>query len=204
MTRELALRLFDFGAILRLRRIRDAEAALAVAALIVVLAVGVLNVLLVAVALSIGVFVYRTVRPHDAVLGHLEDIDGYRDIDENEGGQTLPGLLVYRFDAGLYFPNVPFFAERIKALEARADVPVCWVIVNTEAVTYIDATAIDTLRELRSELAKRDVVLALARPKASLRRVLKDTGLAAEFGEVHMFPTVRAGVAAYRVRSAPE
>ncbi|MCX5390556.1 SulP family inorganic anion transporter [Streptomyces sp. NBC_00094] len=193
-----ALKLIDVGGILRLRRIRDAEAGLAVCALIGVLALGVLNGLLVAVALSIGVFVYRTVRPHDALLGHLDDIDGYRDIEENEGAQTLPGLVVYRFDAALYFPNVPFFTERLKTLVAGQETPVRWVLVNAEAVTYIDSTAVDALRELRDDLDAQGVVLAFARCKASLRRVFEDTGFTAETGERHFYPTVRAGVAAYR------
>ncbi|MFF1872058.1 SulP family inorganic anion transporter [Kitasatospora herbaricolor] len=193
-----ALNLLDVGAIWRLRRIRDTEAALALAALVGVLALGVLNGLLVAVVLSIGVFVYRTVRPHDAVLGHLQDIDGYRDIEENESAQTQPGLVVYRFDAALYFPNVPFFSARVTELVAGGRPAVRWVVVNVEAVTYIDATAVDALTKLHTDLAARDVVLAFARPKASVRRVFADTGLTTQVGQAHLFPTVRAAVAAFQ------
>ncbi|MEY2243145.1 SulP family inorganic anion transporter [Streptomyces sp. BF23-18] len=192
-----ALNLFDFGAIWRLRRIHDTEAGLALAALLAVLSLGVLNGLLVAVALSIGVFVYRTVRPNDAVLGHLQDIDGYRDIDENEDAETRPGLLVYRFDAALYFPNVSFFTSRIEELLDRARPPVRWLVVNFEAVTYIDATAVDALAQLQTDLAARGVVLAFARPKAVLRRVFADTGLTARVGDALVFPSVRAAATAF-------
>ncbi|MFD3537665.1 SulP family inorganic anion transporter [Streptomyces sp. NPDC058664] len=197
-----ALNLFDFAGILRLRRIRDTEAALAVAALLAVLALGVLNGLLVAVALSIGVFVYRTVRPHDAVLGHLKDIDSYRDVEENAGAHTEPGLVVYRFDAPLYFPNVPFFAARVRSLADHAPSTLRWIVVNMEAVTYIDATAVDALGKLHTELADRGVVLAVARPKASLRRVFAETGLTAQLGEEYLFPSVRTAAAAFRETSA--
>ncbi|MCT9011826.1 SulP family inorganic anion transporter [Streptomyces rhizosphaerihabitans] len=193
-----ALNLFDFAGILRLRKVRDTEAALAVAALLAVPALGVLNGLLVAVALSMGVFVYRTVRPHDAVLGHLKDVDSYQDVDEHEGAQTQPGLVVYRFDAPLYFPNVPFFVARVRALVDRAPSGLRWLVVNAEAVTYIDATAVDALSELHTELADRGVVLAFARPKASMRRVFADTGLTAQVGEEHLFPSVRAAAAAFQ------
>jgi SulP family sulfate permease len=89
-----ALGLFDFSGIVRLRKVRDAEAGLAAAALIGVLAFGVIGGLALAVALSIGVFVYRAVRPHDAVLGALEDVDGYVDIERSPAAQVLPGLVV--------------------------------------------------------------------------------------------------------------
>ncbi|MCM2416713.1 STAS domain-containing protein [Streptomyces sp. RKAG293] len=193
-----ALKLFDFKGILRLHKVRDAEAGLAVCALVAVLALGVLNGLLVAVALSIGIFVHRTVRPHDAVLGHDQDIDGFRDIEVHHSAQTVPGLVVYRFDAALYFPNVPFFSDRVLQVVADAPPKVRWILVNVEAVTYIDSTAIDALRDLHQKLAKRDVVLAFARAKTPLRRVLTNTGMTELVGEGFLFPTVRAGVAAYR------
>ncbi|MFJ7964092.1 SulP family inorganic anion transporter [Streptomyces sp. NPDC096324] len=196
-----ALSLFDFGAIWRLRRIRDTEAALACAALVAVLALGVLKGLLVAVGLSIGVFVYRTVRPHDAILGHLQDIDSYRDIEKNEHAHTQPGLVVYRFDGPLYFPNVPFFTTRVTELTHDAQPAVRWVVVNVEAVTYIDATAVDALAQLHSDLAARGTLLAFARPKAFLRRIFADTLLTDQVGEANLFPTVRAAVAAFQDRA---
>ncbi|MFI2203322.1 metal-sensing transcriptional repressor [Streptomyces sp. NPDC020192] len=90
-----------------LRMVHDSEAALAVAAMVGVIALGVLNGLGVAVLLSIGLFVHRSVRPHDAVLGKTPDLDRFHDIEVHEQVETVPGLIVYRFDAPLFFPNAP-------------------------------------------------------------------------------------------------
>ena len=137
-----AIGLFDVRSIWRLRRVREAEFALAVVALVGVLLFGVLGGVVVAVALSIAVFVYRAVRPHDAVLGAVEDVDGYHDIARYADAETLPGLVVYRFDAPLFFPNVEYFRERVLGL-VDAERSLEWIIVNAEAFTYVDATAID-------------------------------------------------------------
>lgn len=186
--------------VIRLRRVRDTEAGLAVAATLAVLAFGVLGGLLVAVGLSIGVFVYRSVRPHDAILGKSPDIDGYHDITRHQDMQTLPGLVVYRFDAALYFPNSPYFADRVRQVLADAEQPISWFMLNAEAITYIDTTAVETLRALHTEMAGLGVVLTVARAKAPLREVLAKTGMTDVIGREHFFPTVRSGVEAFRSR----
>jgi SulP family sulfate permease len=95
----------------RLRHVRAAEVGLAIVALIGVLVFGVLGGVAVAIGLSIAVFVYRTVRPHDTVLGAVADVDGYHDIERYEDAQTVPGLIVYRFDAPLFFANAEHFRQ---------------------------------------------------------------------------------------------
>jgi len=99
------------------------------------------------------VYVYRSIRPHDAILGAVHDVDGYHDIDAYAAAETVPGLIAYRFDAALYFPNAPYFKERMLALVAAAETPARWVLINAEAITYIDTTGVATLRELRADLA---------------------------------------------------
>ncbi|SEK53262.1 SulP family inorganic anion transporter [Streptacidiphilus jiangxiensis] len=198
-----AVGMISASGMVRLRRVHDSEAALALATMLAVLAFGTLGGLLIAVGLSIGVFVYRTVRPHDAVLGRQPDVDGYHDIAIHEDAQTEPGLVVYRFDAPLYFPNALWFRDRVRevvaATEARPDNggPVRWLVANVEAVTYIDSTAVQMLRDLHDELAERGIVLALARAKHPLRVVLRRSGLAQVLGEERIFPTVATAVAAY-------
>ncbi len=194
-----AIGLFDVRSIWRLRRVRDAEFALAVVALVGVLLFGVLGGVVVAVALSIAVFVYRAVRPHDAVLGAVEDVDGYHDIARYADAETLPGLVVYRFDAALFFPNVEYFRERVLGL-VDAERSLEWLIVNAEAFTYVDATAIDALRQLHADLAERGVVLAFARLKGRQQEIFEQTGLTEQIGRDRFFPTVRAGVDAFRSR----
>ena len=100
--------LINIRSIWRLRHVRSAEVALALVAFGGVLVFGVVGGVVVAIALSIGVFLYRAARPHDAVLGRVDDIDGYHDIARWEGAETVPGLLVYRFDAPPYFVNAEY------------------------------------------------------------------------------------------------
>jgi SulP family sulfate permease len=195
-----ALSLFNLGGIWRLRRVRAAETGLAVVALVGVLLFGVLSGLVIAAALSAGVFVYRSIRPHDAVLGSDPDIDGYHDVTRSAAPQTVPGLIVYRFDASIYFPNALYFRDQVRALIAAADPPPRWFMLNAEAVTYVDATAIDMLRDLQAELAEAGIVFAIARAKGMLRDVFASTGLDSVVGAENFHPSVRAGVAAFRER----
>jgi SulP family sulfate permease len=195
-----ALGLFDIRSIWRLRRVRDAEVGLAAAATAGVLAFGVFGGVLVAVGLSIGMFLYRAVRPHDALLGAVDDIDGYHDIERHEGAAVVPGLIVYRFDATLFFPNAEYFRQRVLALTAAADPPAEWFMVNAETFVYVDATAMDALKELRAELASKGVLLAFARVKGRLAEIFTETGFMDELGPENVFPTVRTGVEAYIAR----
>ena len=194
-----ALTLFEFESVWRLRRVRTAEVALALAATLGVLLFGVLGGIALAIALSIGVFTYRVARPHDAVLGHDLDVDGYRDA-ERWPVQAEPGLLVYRFDAPLFFPNADYFQRRVSELVDAAEPKPEWVVVTAEAWIYVDATAIAALRQLSRDLAATGVTLCIARSKARLREIFEDTGFADELGREHLFPTVRAAVGAFGAR----
>ena len=108
--------LINVRSIWRLRHVRPAEVALALVAFGGVLVFGVVGGVVVAIALSIGIFLYRAARPHDAVLGRVDDVDGYHDVTRWEGAETVPGLLVYRFDATPFFVNADYFRQRVLAL----------------------------------------------------------------------------------------
>ena len=113
--------LINIRSIWQLRRVRPAETALALVAVGGVLLFGVVGGVAVAIALSIGVFLYRAARPHDAVLGRVADVDGYHDIERWEGAEVVPGLLVYRFDAPLFFVNAEYLRTRVLALADAAE-----------------------------------------------------------------------------------
>jgi SulP family sulfate permease len=192
-----AMGLLDIRAIIRLRVVRPEESLLALVTLMGVLLFGILGGLTVAVGLSIGVFVYRSVRPHDATLGTIPNVDGYHDISRHENAATVPGLIVYRFDAALYFANSMYFKDRILAIIDETDPRPQWLLINAEAITYIDSTAIDTLYTLYRELQSRDIVLAMARTKGPIRDILEPAGLTALIGSEHFFTSVSSGVQAY-------
>jgi sulfate permease, SulP family len=132
------------------------------------------------------------------LFGSSRDLDGYRDVAEHPDAASVPGLLVYRFDAPLYFANAAYFTARIQTLVAAADPKPRWVVFNAEAVTYIDATAIDALRTVRIGLGDAGIVFAVARAEAHLRRVFATSGYATELGEDRTFHSVRAAVDAYQ------
>jgi sulfate permease, SulP family len=188
--------LINIRSIWRLRRVRPAEVALALVAFGGVLVFGVIGGVVVAIALSIGVFLYRSARPHDAVLGRVADADGYHDIARWEDAETVPGLLVYRFDAPPFFVNATYLRQRVLAL-ADASEDVSWLVLNAEAWTYLDATAIDVLSRLHVELEQRGIALCFARLKGRQREIFEETGLTARIGPDRLFPTVRAAVAAF-------
>ena len=191
--------LINVRSIRRLRHIRPAEVVLAVVAFGGVLVFGVVGGVVVAITLSIGVFLYRSARPHDAVLGRFDDVDGYHDVASREGAQTMPGLLVYRFDAPPYFVNAEYLRQRVLELvDASEDVR--WLVLNAEAWTYLDATAIDVVTHLQVELEQRGIALSFARLKGRQREIFEETGLTARIGPERFFPTVRAAVAAFESR----
>ena len=188
--------LINIHSIWRLRHVREAEVALALVAFGGVLVFGVVGGVVVAIALSVGVFLYRAARPHDAVLGRVDDVDGYHDIARWEGAETVPGLLVYRFDAPPFFVNAAYLRERVLELVDATD-DVRWLVLNAEAWTYLDATAIDVLIRLHDELDQRGIALCFARLKGRQREIFEETGLTARIGPDRFFPTVRAAVAAF-------
>ncbi len=195
--------LINIRSIWRLRHVRSAEVALALVAFGGVLVFGVVGGVVVAIALSIGVFLYRAARPHDAVLGRVDDVDGYHDIARGEDAETVPGLLVYRFDAPPFFVNADYLRQRVLELvDASQDVR--WLVLNAEAWTYLDATAIDVLARLDVELEQRGIALCFARLKGRQREIFEETDLTARIGPDRFFPTVRAAVAAFEAAQAGE
>ena len=195
-----AIGLIDLRGMWRLRHIRDAEVALALSAFTGVLLFGVLGGVAVAIALSVGVFLYRAARPHDAVLGAVADIDGYHDIERFTDAQTIPGLLIYRFDAPPFFVNAEYLRRRVLALlESSSGVE--WLVMNAEAWMFLDATAIDTIKQLQSDLEAVGVTLCFARLKGRQREIFEQTGLTDQVGGSRFFPTVQSAVTAFAAQS---
>ena len=195
-----AIGLIDVRSIWRLRDVREAEVGLALAALFGVLIFGVLGGVAIAIALSIGVFLYRAARPHDAVLGKVPGVDGYHDVERWDDAEVVPGLVVYRFDAAVFFVNAEYFRQRVLRLADAAEPSPEWLVVNAEAWTYLDATAVDSIGQLQRELADRGVTLCFARLKGRQREIFEQTGLLEQIGRDRLYPTVRAAVAAFRAR----
>jgi len=197
-----ALRLIDGAEFARLARFRRSELVLAVATTAGVALLGPLYGVVFAVGLSIVDLVRRVARPHDGVLGYVPGVAGMHDIADYPDARQVPGLVVYRYDSPLFFANVEDFKRRAQAaLNAGTGHPE-WFLLNAEAIVEVDISAIDALDELREELARRNVVFAMARVKQDLREPLALAGFISRIGEDRVFMTLPTAVQAYLGRYA--
>ena len=192
-----AIGLIEAAEARRLYRVRRSEFVLWLAAFAGVALLGVLVGIFVAILLSLGDFVRRAWRPHDAVLGREDDLKGYHDIDRHPTARRIPGLLLYRFDAPLFFANAGYFRRCVRRLVDDATSPVRWVVVAAEPITDIDTTAADTLRDLLEELRQEGVTLAFAELKGPVKDRLRRYGLFDAVGPDRFFPTVGTAVDGY-------
>lgn len=197
-----ALRLIDVAEFRRIGRFRRSELLLSLVTTGSVLVLGVLYGVLVAVALSVFDLLRRIARGHDAVLGFVPGLAGMHDVDDYPAARPLPGLVVYRYDAPLFFANAEDF--RTGALAAvdwsaeHSGVPVRWFVLNVEANVEVDLTALDAVEQVRAELAARGIVFAMARVKQDLRVALDAAGLTTRIGPDRLFPTLPTAVEAFR------
>ena len=199
-----ALRLIDPGAFARLWRFRPSECVLALGTLAGVLLTGPLTGVSLAVGLSVVALFSRLARPHAAVMGEIPGLAGFHDVADWRGGHTIPGLVLFRYDAPLCFANAEDFRRRALAAVVGAESSVEWLVINAEAIVEIDSTAAEMLLGLRQELSERGVLLALTRVKRELHAQLEAAGVLAKVGEAHVYPTIPTAVAAFQSRGDPE
>ena len=170
---------------------------LSAAAFLGVLLLGVLPGIAVAVGLSILNIFRQAWWPYSTVLGRVHGVKGYHDVRSYPEARQLPGLVIYRFDAPLFFANVKTFRDQVRRL-ARADPTPGWIVIAAEPVTDVDTTASDVLTELDQELSAQGISLVFAELKDPVRRKIERYGLARTIEPRHFFPTIGAAVAAFR------
>jgi len=189
--------LVEFDVMWRIYRFYPRSSLLAATATLGVLAAGVIPGILFGVAISLIGLINRISRPMDAVLqavpGH-----GYHDIGENPTGQTIPGLIAYRFYAPLIFSNAGYFVEQVRHLVAHSPTPVRWFLIDAQAITDIDVTAAESLRNLIQELQEHGVVLKIARANRPLRAVLERIGVTHDLGQENFFSSVHKAIQAFQ------
>jgi MFS superfamily sulfate permease-like transporter len=192
-----SMSLADIPGLRRLWRQRRVEFSLAVAAFLGVALLGVLPGIAVAVGLSVFNVFRRSWWPYRTTLGRASGINGYHDVREHPEAQTLPGLVLFRFDAPLIFANARTFREEVRHLAAQQPPP-RWIVVAAEPITDVDTTAADMLAELDGELDGQGIALVFAEMKSPVRQKLDRYHLTGEIEVEHFFPTVEDAVAAYR------
>ncbi|ELS05516.1 high affinity sulfate transporter 1 [Xenococcus sp. PCC 7305] len=193
-----ATRLIQLSEFIRLYRFRSSELILALITTITVLLTDILVGVAVAISLSVIELLARVARPHDAVLGTVPNLAGLHDVDDWPQATTIPGLVIYRYDAPLCFANGENFKKRaLEAVESE-DNPVEWFVLNMEANVEIDITAIDILEELRRELATRGIIFGMARVKQDLYSQLKRSEFIPQIPPEYIFPTLPTAIAGFQ------
>ncbi len=181
----------------RIYRIQPWEFWLSVVCFVGVAVLGVIPGIGLAIVVAIIEFLWDAWRPHCAVLGREEGLKGYHDITRYPHARQIPGLVLFRWDAPLFFANAELFKERVLDVVAASPAPVRWFVVAAEPVTSVDVTAADTLSELDNLLHESGIELCFAELKDPVKDKLKRFGLFAQIGEAFFFPTLGAAVSNY-------
>ncbi len=192
-----ALSLFDADGLRRLWRQRRSELGLALVAFLAVILFGALPGIAAAVGLSLLDFIRRAWRPHDAVLGRVANYKGYHDVGRHPDARLVPGLVLYRWDAPLFFANADLFRERAIQTVERAPRPVRWLALAAEPITDVDTTAADMLEAMITELARRGVELHFAELKGHVKDRLQAYGIYGRLGPERFHPTIGRTVKDY-------
>jgi MFS superfamily sulfate permease-like transporter len=199
-----AIGLFDVTGLRDLIRMSWREGLLSLGTTLGVLVLGVLPGVMLAIALSLAWLLMVASRPKDAVLGRVPGLRGFHSLADYPQASTVPGLLLYRFEANLVFFNIDYFGERLRAAIQGCKTPVEWVVVDASPVNWIDATALQRLDELRAELAARGIMLGIARARHSLNRAFNPSWVAQRLPtkDLRRFPTLKAAVHAFQRHKA--
>ncbi|MBO0683682.1 MAG: SulP family inorganic anion transporter [Candidatus Dormibacteraeota bacterium] len=195
-----ALGLFEVRNVRRLLSADRPEFALSIISFLAVVLLGVLPGIAVSVGLSLLDFIRHAWRPHDAVLGRVDGVKGYHDLARHPDARQIPGLLLFRWDAPLFFANSGLFQQRVRRLVA-AGPQVRWLVVAAEPITDVDSTGFDMLEELRIELEGAGIQLAFAEMKGPVKDRVARYGLMKSLGSDFFFPTMGMAVKEYLRRT---
>jgi high affinity sulfate transporter 1 len=192
-----SLSLADVPGTMLLYRRRRTEFALSIAAFLGVVVLGVLPGIAIAIALSVGNVFRRAWWPYQTVVGRIPGLAGYHDTRSYPEAERLPGCVIFRFDAPLFFANSRTFREQIRAL-ALSDPAPAWILVAAEPITDVDTTAADMLQSLDEDLNTRGISLVFAEMKDPVRRKIDRYELTRTIDPAHFFPTLDAAIAAFQ------
>ena len=192
-----AIGLIEIPDLMRIRKMERWEFRLSVGCLFGVAILGVIPGIGLAIAAAVVEFLWSVWRPHYAVLGRVDQVKGYHDISRYPQARRIPGLVLFRWDAPLFFANVEFFQQRVLEAVISSPTPVRWLVVAAEPVTRLDVTASDVVAALDQTLHDAGIELVFAEMKDPVKDKLKRFGLFKQLGEEAFFPTVGAAVKQY-------
>ncbi|MFX1675546.1 sulfate permease [Paraburkholderia sp. A2WS-5] len=192
-----AIGLFEFADLKRIYRIQQWEFWLSMVCFAGVAVFGAIPGIGIAVVIAIIEFLWDGWRPHYAILGRVEDVRGYHDIERYPQAERIPGLVLFRWDAPLFFANAELFQERLLQAVDTSPTPVRRIVVAAEPVTSVDVTSADMLRELVRVLDERGIALHFAEMKDPVRDKLERFELMPLIGSERFHPTVGSAVDDY-------
>jgi len=192
-----AIGLIEVSDLRRIYRIQRWEFWLAMTCFAGVAAFGAIPGILIAIVMAVIEFLWDGWRPHSAVLGRVDRVEGYHDIARYPDARLIPGLVLFRWDAPLFFANAEFFHDRVLDAIARSPTPARWLVVAAEPVTSIDVTSADAICELDDALDAAGVELCFAEMKDPVKDKLKRFGIFERFGEKRFFATIEEAVNGY-------
>jgi MFS superfamily sulfate permease-like transporter len=192
-----AIGLFEIADLRRIYRIQQWEFWLSMACFLGVAILGPIQGILIAIIIALLEFVWDGWRPHYAVLGRADGVKGYHDTIRYPDARLIPGLVLFRWDAPLFFANAEQFHEQVLIAVNASLTPVSWFVVAAEPVTSVDVTAADMLAELDDELHKAGIQLVFAEMKDPVKDKFKRFDLTTRFDDRHFFPTLGQAVNAY-------
>jgi MFS superfamily sulfate permease-like transporter len=192
-----AIALIEVADLRRIYRMQRWEFWLSMLCLAGVAVFGAIPGIALAIAIAVIEFLWDGWRPYSAVLGRVDGVKGYHDISRYPESRQIPGLILFRWDAPLFFANAELFRDRVMMAVESSPTQVNWLVVGAEPVTSIDVTSADTLDELDHTLAKAGIRLCIAEMKDPVKDKLKRFGLFSQFGEDRFFATLGEAVGCY-------
>jgi high affinity sulfate transporter 1 len=192
-----AIGLIEITDLRRIYRIQRWECWLSIVCTVGVAVFGAIEGIGLAIVIAIIEFLWDAWRPYSAVLGRADGVKGYHDIKRYPDAHLIPGLVLFRWDAPLFFANAELFNDRVLDAVAASPTPVRWLVVAAEPVTSVDVTSADMLAELDDTLHAAGIELCFAEMKDPVKDKLKRFGLFARLGETAFFPTIGTAVDSY-------
>jgi high affinity sulfate transporter 1 len=192
-----AIGLIEVSDLRRIYRIQRWEFWLSMTCFAGVAVFGAIPGITIAIVIAVIEFLWDGWRPHSAVLGRVERVKGYHDIARYPEARQVPGLVLFRWDAPLFFANAELFHERVLEAVAKSPTPVRWVVIAAEPVTSVDVTAADAVSELDDTLHAASIELCFAEMKDPVKDKLKRFGLFTRFGEQTFYATLGEAVNAF-------
>jgi MFS superfamily sulfate permease-like transporter len=189
--------LIEVSDLRRIYRIQRWEFWLSMICFAGVAVLGAIPGIAIAIVIAVIEFLWDGWRPHSAVLGRADHVKGYHDITRYPEAHRIPGLVLFRWDAPLFFANAEFFHDRVLDAVATSPTPVRWLVIAAEPVTSIDVTAADIIGELDDTLHAAGIEMCFAEMKDPVKDKLKRFGLFTRLGEKTFFATIEEAVSSY-------